>query len=69
MVHNCIKCSAQYEDEDPDPYYCAECNELRIAAAKEVDAKMSGRPKKPIISALQEYDNSEKIHGFVRVHL
>lgn len=37
--HNCIKCSNQYSDNDPDAYYCESCNNERKIIAQEVDRK------------------------------
>ena len=67
--HQCIKptCSTTYKDTDPDAYYCSPCNEFKVKIAKEVDAKLLKRPKKPYKSALQEYDEAPKVHGFVQV--
>lgn len=58
--HACIKCDTQYQDKDPDPYYCAPCNEARKVIAAELDAK---RPKNPVpqpMSALQQFDSVAK---------
>ena len=41
--HKCIKCGAEYEDNDPDDYYCAVCNEQRKVLAAEIDAKLKTR--------------------------
>jgi hypothetical protein len=67
MTHTCIKpgCGIRYEDEDPEPYYCASCNEQRKILAKEIDAKATAIPKRPAMSALAEYDASPKVRGFV----
>lgn len=67
--HACIKCRTKYQDKDPDPYYCASCNEERLELAKKIDAQMASRPKKQHVSALQEYDNAPKIRGFIHVKL
>lgn len=65
-THNCVKCSVQYEDSDPDPYYCTSCNEEKIKIAKRIDEQMANRPpKRNRVSALQEYDSAPKAHGFV----
>lgn len=70
ISHKCIKCQSQYFDNEVDDYYCPPCNEVRIAIAKEVDLKMASRPpKRKTMSALQEYDASPKVRGFVRTTL
>ena len=65
--HNCVKpeCTNTYEDTDPDPYYCKSCKEEKNAIAKKVDEKMKGRSTFRPTSALEEFDNSPKAHGFV----
>ena len=68
-THACIKCAKSYDGDDPDAYYCEACNKERIIIAKEIDAKIANKPKKKVVSALQEYDNAPKVHGFVQVHL
>lgn len=70
-THSCIKpsCGSQYESEDVDAYYCPPCNEMRKEIAKKIDAKLVGKERRPIVSAIQEYTNLQKLHGsrFVRV--
>lgn len=68
-THSCLKCSTQYKDIDPDPYFCAECKKKKQEVAAEVDKKMAGRPKEQPKSMLQEYDEAEKVGGFMRVKL
>lgn len=69
--HACIKvaCSNTYKDEDPDAYYCSACKEMNKKIAQEVDAKLATMPKRKVVSALQEYDNAEKVRGFMPVKL
>jgi len=69
MTHNCIKCGNSYEDTDLEPYYCSTCIEAKNKIAEEVDKKMALRGKKEVKSALQEYDEAQKVHGFVQVSL
>lgn len=40
-THSCInkECSAQYQSEDEDPYYCETCLEKKKVLAEEIDAK------------------------------
>jgi len=64
-THTC-RCGAQYEDEDPEPYFCPACVLKRKSIAAEIDAKRAAEgPRPPPMSALQEYDASQKVHGFV----
>jgi hypothetical protein len=67
--HPCLKCSKVYQDEDPEAYYCAPCNEERKAIAATVDARRATIPSKKRMSGIQEYDASPKVRGFVRVSL
>lgn len=68
-THPCLKCKTTYEDNDPDAYYCEACKEERKRIAEEVDKKMATRETKPIKTALQEYDEAQKIKGFMVVKL
>lgn len=56
--HTCIKpsCGAQYQDTDPDPYYCEEHQKANKHIIKEIYAKFSKIPRKPVKSDLQIYD-------------
>lgn len=69
MTHNCIKCGSQYQDKDVEAYYCPSCLETKNKIAQQVDKKMALIGKKPVKSALQEYDEAQKVHGFVQVRL
>ena len=55
-THPCIKCSTEYQDEDPDAYYCTACNEERKKIAAEIDKKMGNRSTKPVKSDLQAFE-------------
>lgn len=68
-THSCIKCKVQYEDTEPDEFYCPTCNTERLRIAAEIDAKIKAKPTKPTMSALQQYDAQEKFRGFIRVKL
>lgn len=58
---NCIKCSAKYKTNDPDPYLCVPCNDERLALAKKIDAQMSGRvSKRGGMSDLQVFESEAK---------
>lgn len=52
----CIKCQASYDSEDIDPYYCSSCEVEKKRIAAEIDAKMAGRPKKPVVSRFSQKD-------------
>ena len=56
MLHNCIKCSTQYDDQDPDPYLCAQCSDRRRQIALAVDAKFAGRSTTKPKTDLELYD-------------
>jgi len=60
---NCIKCSTQYESNDPEPFYCAKCEIEKKAIAKEIDAKLAGRVSTKPTSFIQEYDAIRKAKG------
>ena len=69
FTHTCIKpgCGEQYQDTDQEAYYCDACKAANKAIAEKVDAKLASRPKRSQTSALQEYDNAQKVHGFMHV--
>lgn len=60
----CIKCSGIYKSEDPDPYYCATCEEEKKKIAAEIDKKI--KPTGTVMSDLKKYDSLPKVNGFVR---
>ena len=64
-THTCIKpgCTNQYQDEDPDPYYCEPCREENRKVALEVEAKLGPRDTTPPVTPLQEYDAATKGPG------
>ena len=63
-VH-CVKCKNEYTDIEPEDFYCKSCTVEKDAIAKKVDEKMKGRSTFRPTSALEEFDNSPKAHGFV----
>ena len=69
--HKCIKpsCSNTYEDNDPDPYYCSACIEVKKAIAEKIDKQFAGIPKIPVESELQKYDRLKDERGFVNYKL
>jgi len=64
---NCVKCKKQYHSEEPDNYFCEDCYKTRKQIADEIDAKFANRPKKKIVSELQQFDALAKqgTKGFV----
>ena len=54
--HNCIKCKASYQDNDPDDYYCPPCNVERKVIAAEIDKKMGTLPRRAAPSVFKESD-------------
>ena len=62
----CIKCKKKYDSDEPDDFYCEDCNTTRLEIAKEVDKKIASRPpKREKMSGIQHYDSLTKIKGFV----
>ena len=61
MLHKCIRCSSEYEDADPEPYYCSHCFTKQRQLAAEIDKNHVPRPKGK--SLLQEYDEAPKGPG------
>ncbi len=61
-THNCIKCFEKYEDQDPDPYYCPACVEVKKQLAAEIDKKQIVHTL-PTKSDLQIYDEICKARG------
>lgn len=65
---NCVKCKIQYDSEEEDDFYCPECLKIKNEIAKKIDEQIVGRPKKPRVSQLQNYDSKQKIRGFISVN-
>ena len=55
--HQCIKpsCAKQYNDSDEDDYYCPSCREANKLIAKQIDAKMGVKPKRPVMSEFESF--------------
>lgn len=66
--HACVKCGSKYQDTDPDPYYCVNCQKVRKEIAAQVDVKFAKRPKIVTKSLLQEYEEAPKINGFLAAY-
>ncbi|KKR45478.1 MAG: hypothetical protein UT82_C0028G0010 [Parcubacteria group bacterium GW2011_GWB1_40_14] len=64
QVH-CIECKTEYEDKEPDDYYCSVCLPKIKEIARKIDAKLKTRPRKEVVSNLVRYDSLPKIRGFV----
>lgn len=56
--HNCLKCKAQYQDEDEDPYYCDTCKTEKMKLAEQIDKNHIPRPK--MKTPLEEYEEAPK---------
>lgn len=67
MIQACIKCREQYEEPDDEAYLCSKCLELKKAIADKIDAQMAHLPKIQPMSGLAEYEQAEKVRGFMRV--
>lgn len=67
MYTHICQCGSQYENEDPDPYYCDACVASRKAIADEIDAKRRalGPVPKPM-SALELFDAAADSRGFAK---
>ena len=61
-LHKCSKpsCGREYSDKEPDAYYCPLCVKEKDVIAKQIDARFSTRPKEPVVSDLQEFEQSAK---------
>ena len=74
-LHSCIKadCENLYEDSDPDPYYCGDCQDERKRIAEDLDKKFSSRSHVEPMTPLKEYDRAAKVNvngmQFVKVNL
>lgn len=60
MRHECVKCKAPYQDQDPEPYLCASCLEEKKAIAAQIDAQFASRPRVTPKSDLQMFDETGK---------
>lgn len=71
FTHACIKpdCQNSYQDNEPDAYYCQSCQKEKERLAKQVDSKFQTRSRKKTTTALDEYNNAPKVHGFMHVKL
>lgn len=69
----CIKpsCDNQYQTEEAEAYYCPDCKAANKAIAKQIDAQIASRPKRPTTSAWKEYEAATKINakGMQGVHI
>lgn len=65
--YNCIKCGTEYQSKDNEAYLCDACNEIRLAIAKEIDAKFV--PSKIIgksnLQVFEELARTKGVRGFV----
>lgn len=60
---SCVKCKKEYQSKEPDDFYCEDCNKIRLQVAKEIDAKFANRPKRKVVSDLQQFDALAKDKG------
>lgn len=64
-THTC-PCGAEYQDDDPDVYFCEACIAERKRIAAEIDAKTPKHSEEERqMSDLQRYDQAAKVRGFV----
>ena len=68
-LFTCVKpsCGNQYESKEDEAYYCTQCQEARKKVMAELDAKFKNRVSVPVKTALQEYDEAPKVHGFMQI--
>lgn len=69
--HKCIKptCQADYEDNDPDAYYCLPCTEEKKLIAKEVEMRIGSTVGQKPKSQLQAFDELRKSTGMNFVNI
>jgi len=61
---SCTKCSEKYKTDDIDPYLCSTCKDAHLEMAKKIDKEIASRPpKRPQVSALQQFDAIAKAKG------
>ena len=63
FTHKCVKCEKEYQDSDPDPYYCDLCNKTRLEIAKRIDKEKKGVVAKKSDSLMSIYDKAPKGPG------
>lgn len=59
----CVKCRRDYEDSEPDDFYCPTCDEERKRIAAEIDKKLVGRPREPHLTFEERMAALPKIPG------
>lgn len=60
FLKTCLKCNADYRDNDPDPYWCESCNAERKALAREIDRKVGSTVGQRPTSGFQNLDAQGK---------
>ena len=58
-THKC-SCGKEYQDDDPEVYFCDICIKKRKHIAAQVDAQMASRPRVESRSALKEFEAQGK---------
>lgn len=61
MQHTCIKpkCGKVYNDDDPDPYYCSDCQQEKVRIIAKMERNFV--PSETIQSDLQRFDDVAKV--------
>ena len=67
IQHQCLKCSAKYQDNDEDDYLCSPCLADRKAIAAKIDAERASLPRTQPKSEFQLYEEAPKFKGFMIV--
>lgn len=63
MLHNCVKptCGKQYKDDAEEAFYCPDCKAEKQAIAAQIDARMASKPKKVVVSELQQFEQTARV--------
>ena len=73
MQYECIKpaCANKYNSDEPDAYYCEQCQKANKVLAKEIDAKVAASPKRSRVSNLKEYQKNctMKVGNMLGMHV
>ena len=58
MLHKCIKpsCETEYQDDEPDAYFCQPCRELNKSVAQRIDTNVKARMSPKPVSNFQRYE-------------
>ena len=62
MNFTCIKpaCGKSYSSNDVEADYCPDCQNQKKAIAAQIDARFSTKVREPVVSELQQFEQSAK---------